>query len=59
MKSRYRPDLMTPEEDRLARQRSRAAQLYYPVWRVLHRTKRLLIPKGASGMRGAGRRPPC
>ncbi len=47
MKRRFRPDLMTPDETQISRERSRAAQIYYPLWRVLHAVKRWLIPKGA------------
>jgi len=57
MKRRFRPDLMTPEEKQISRERSRAAQIYYPLWRVLHGVKRWFIPKGAGGFGPGGRRP--
>jgi hypothetical protein len=59
MKRRHRPDLLTVEEERISRERSRAARIYYPLWRVLHGVKRWLIPKGASSFRVNERRPSC
>jgi serine/threonine protein kinase len=59
MKRRHRPDLLTVEEERISRERSRAARIYYPLWRVLHGVKRWLIPKGASSFRVKERRPSC
>jgi len=46
MKRRFRPDLLTAEEARLARVRPALARAYLPFWHLLHRLKRLLYPKG-------------
>ena len=59
MKRRLRPDLVTAEEERMSRERSRAARVYLPLWRVLHGLKRWLIPKGASALGFGDRRPSC
>ena len=59
MKRRHRPDLLTSEEEGIGRERSRAAQIYYPLWRLLHGIKRWLIPKGAAAFGADERRPSC
>jgi serine/threonine protein kinase len=47
-KRKLRPDLCTPEQLRLSRERSPLARAYHPLWRVLHGAKRLVLPKGRS-----------
>lgn len=56
LKRRFRPDLLTPEEASAAARRRGVARLYHPLWRVLHRLKRLAVPKGSSRLRGLPRR---
>jgi serine/threonine protein kinase len=47
-KRKLRPDLCTPEQLRLSRERSPLARAYHPLWRVLHGAKRRVWPKGGA-----------
>ncbi len=55
-KHKLRPELCSPEELRLANERSLLARAYHPLWRGLHGLKRALVPKGSARLRGSRRR---
>jgi hypothetical protein len=58
MKRRFRPDLVSAEEERLVRERPALARAYLPLWHVLHRAKRFFYPKGGNQSFRFSRRPP-